>query len=281
MLGQRVSGYEVREVLGEGQHGTLYLAVNPGTGHRAAIRVLSSTDTGAAFQPFAREVADALRLPRIPEVEPRKLDDGREVLLALVDPDAPGSGATRFPETTRLERPPRPTRRKWLPALLLLLALFLLGLGWWRRQPQPIELEAALPPAPVEVTPVTPTPLPPAPGLAEEPTPKPAATAKAEPAATAKAEPTPEAKPVARLAPTTKITVTPPPPCEVDARWKANRLADLAEIQERVIRSDALSLELQPRLDQLSVRIRDARNGPECTQVEADLKALIARVLPR
>ncbi len=257
MIGRRTSGFSIESVLVGGRQGTVYLAQNPESGHRAAVRLLVADDTGDGFPEFGREVADALQLPRRPEVVARTLDDGREVLLALIDADAPGTGATRFAQTTRLERPARrSTRRRWW-ALIPLAVLLLGAVGWWRRQ-QPADVET--PPAPA----VGPT------------------TVVTAPVATAPVVTAPVATaPVVTAPVVTAQVVTAPPrtPCVITSEWRAARLADLDELQERVTVSDELSRTVQPALDRLSVELRQARTDGDCREVEQRLRALTGRVL--
>ncbi len=251
MLGRRVGGYEVKSIVGGGRSGTIYLAVNADTGHRAAVRVLIAADTGGAFTEFAREVAVALQLARVPEVSSRTLDDGREVLFAAVDAGAPGSGVTRFPQTTRLERPVR-RRRLVLPISALFLSLLLIGLGWWRRQAEPQPVVVSVPALPAAVAVGVPVVVEPEPVVEA---PRPPVLVKREPPS------------VPRM------------PCEVTASWRTDRLADLAELQERVVGSESLSAQLQPALDQLSVQIRQARDEGDCRKVEAALRPIVTRLV--
>lgn len=274
MLGRRVSGYEVKSILGGGRR-TLYLAVNPETGHRAALRTLADDDTAASFAEFAREVTAALELARNPEIVTRTLDDGREVLVALIDPAAPGTGATRFPATTRLERVPKPSRSIALPALVLAFALLLLGLGLWRRlasQPGPAAVADAPTPTPpvsaqLETVPAnTPTPAPPEPEVAVP----------------SVVEPTPKREvPPTKTPPRTAVVATrePEAACEPTDEWKKHRRADLQELDDRIQRSDTLWRQEQAHLDRVSSLILRARDPGDCREVEAELRKLVSRII--
>lgn len=259
MLGQRVGGYEVKSILASGRR-TLYLAVNSESGHRAAIRAFTLDDTGASFDEFAGEVAAFLSLASRPEVVARRLDDGREVLFAAVDPSAPGTGETRFPVTTRIERSPRPrrSRRGVSFALAALLAFLLLGLGLWRRQ------QVELPPVALVVAPPPSAP----PNLALAP-------------------PEPERPVPAQVVPvvetprgvTARKATTSDAPCDPSDEWKKNRIADVQELELRVQGSDTLWKQEQPHLDQLSKLVSRARDPQDCRAVEASLKKVVARLV--
>jgi hypothetical protein len=259
MIGRRASGFEVTSVLVGGRRGNIYLATNPESGHRAAMRFLLADDTGESFADFGREVAAALQLPRRPEVVTRVLDDQREVLVALLDADAPGTGATRFPQTTRLERHARrPSWGRWL--VLIPLAMLLGVLGWWRRQPLAPNPPVA---SPVEVA--VPAVTMPTPPLVEP--------AHPEVIAPAVIEPEPARAMVPRTAPARGA-------CVVTDEWRRARLIDLNEIQERVTVSDELSRTMQPSVDRLSVELRDARTDTDCRNAELHLQALARRAIP-
>ncbi|MFZ5442771.1 MAG: hypothetical protein ACOZQL_22365 [Myxococcota bacterium] len=270
MLGQRVSGYEVKSILASGRR-TLYLAVNPDTGHRAVVRSLADDDTGASFVDFAREVGEVLELPRRPEVVTRRLDDGREVLVALVDPHAPGTGQTRFPATTRLDRATPPSRNRALVLLpVVLLVLGLVAFGAWRRlapADQPAAPVIAAAPAVVE-----PVAAPPA-------APEPAAVPVVEAAKPAELAPPPSKQ--ARPRSAVVVTKVPAAPCAVTDEWRKHRLADLQELDDRIVRSDTLWRQEQPHLDRLSTLIHRARDEDDCREVQAELEKLVARIVGR
>jgi hypothetical protein len=264
MIGRRTSGFEVSSLLVGGRRGNIFLAANPESGHRAAVRYLLADDVGSGFEEFSREVAMALQLPHNPEVVSRVLDDGREVLVALIDAAAPGTGATRFPQTTQLERiAAQPPARRSLWWFALPIAVLLAGVGLWRRQ-QPEVTAPTEPVVPVVVR----------------------AEPKAEiavPLEVAQPEvtPVPDAGPIVAPVPVAVPVARPKPPCEVTDEWRRNRSADLNEVQNRVATSEKLSQELQGTLDRFSVALRDARNDDDCRAIEARLKVLVRRVFPR
>ena len=123
MVGDVVGGYEVKEALGSGKSGLLYLAVQA-SGHRAVVRRRLGDDD---VHEFARESAQSLGLKDLPPVERRKSRAGVPVLLAIVDPHAPGSGYTDHTNTVPLPSPEGVRSRTSLKLPVVIVCFALVG----------------------------------------------------------------------------------------------------------------------------------------------------------
>lgn len=260
MVGDVVGGYLVKEALGSGRSGLLYLAVQA-SGHRAVVqRRLGDDDVPA----FAREVAEVLALSLLPQVELRKSRGGVPVLLAVVDPGAPGSGYTDHTNTGPLP-PPRRRRR---PTLLVVL----LGAGGvgaaisaagWSGGPTSGSSSPPLEPVVVPTRDVQ-APLP---VSTSEPPEHPLDDAP--PSAIAKqAEPTPAPRPLSPAAPA----------CVPDARWKKDRFADVQDLFSLAGRSEALSSAWDPFLTKLERQVHEAATAVDCAAVEKVLQRYAQRL---
>ena len=272
MVGDVVGGYEVKESLGSGRSGLLFLAVQA-SGHRAVVRRRLGDDD---LQEFARESAQSLGLKDLPQVERRKSRAGVPVLIAIVDSGAPGSGYTDHTNTAPLPPPEVVTSRtsrtsSWHLAVLIvgfalvgaiLAAVVLAGRG--RSSANEIPLSVAHPievVADQHVAPVV------------EPTPVVVATAPQDP---------PEAQPsldagqaIERNPATLKLrgpAVGSDSACTPTDQWKHDRYADIGDLFHLASATEERSSSWEKPLTELEREVYAARNTKECSTVEKTVR---------
>ena len=253
MLGDVVGGYVVKEALGSGQRGLLFLALHVDTGHRAVVqRRLGEDDVRL----FAREAAQLLGLTDTLVVERRLSRAGVEVLLAVVDGDAPGTGHTLHTNTARLpDLPARPVpaaRRLPVAALVLLVVV---GAVLGALLMSSAERPAALAPPLAAVAPV--------------------AEVKPPPMVL------PEA-PIASASPQPPSAKSGSPPrassyCDDDG-WKAHASADLAELLRRAAKHEELLVWADEEDKAISQGLTAASTRASCQVLEQRLRRFHRRV---
>ena len=267
MVGDVVGGYEVKETLGSGQSGLLYLAVQA-SGHRAVVRRRLGDDD---LHTFARESAQSLGLKDLPPVERRKSRAGVPVLIAIVDSGAPGSGYTDHTNTMPLPPPeavpPEAATSRassWkLPAVIVgfglvgaILAAVVLSDGG-----RSSAKESQLPIDTIAVAPVQRV-LP-----AAEPT---LVAVAVERPATPKTQPPLDAgQAVEGLAAVPKARgVAVDPTCAPTDGWKRDRYADIRDLFHLAGATEELSSSWEKPLTELEREVSAARSGKECSTVE-------------
>lgn len=248
MVGDVIGGYVVKESLGSGRVGLLYLAMHPETGHRAVVR-RRLNDADSADE-FGAEAAQVLSLQALPRVERRTSRSGAKVLLAIIDETAPGFGRTEYANTQLL---PDLHRRTRLLPLLWLIPLLALGvaLGSWRVMRTESGVEA----------------LPAEPSTAEPPPPP------------VLGAPKPVEDVVAAVATSKKVIRTAAQTCEPDEGWKRNARGNLSELMNRSAPHEALTTWTSGEGDSIGRAIERAFTPAQCGAVEARLNAFHLRVL--
>ncbi len=248
MVGDVVGGYVVKESLGSGRVGLLYLAVHVDTGHRAVVRRrLSDSDSA---DEFGVEAAQALRLTEPPRVERRTSRSGLKVLLAIVDDAAPGSGRTEHANTQLLPDVQRNRRQR--PRVLFLLPFLLVGVavGAWLVAPG----APPIAPEPAAVSTVEPIPPPP---------------------------PVVAAEPLEAIAPSVvllkKVTHA-SPGCEPGTDWKRNARGDLSELMNRAAPYEALTQWSSAEYEAIGIAIGAAVTTAECSAIQTRLRSFHRRV---
>lgn len=260
MVGDVVGGYEVKEALGSGRNGLLFLAAQP-TGHRAVVRRRLGDDD---VDQFAREVVQALQLPTPPMVERRKSRAGVAVLLAIVDPDAPGSGYTDHTNTVPLSQvTPRSSPNRFVQVALVSIVAASAGLAGVfaflssRRAAAPVSPLAAR---------INKTDTP-----ALEPRALPVQVA-----VDAGGQPPPGLD--------VKATRRPPAPpertgaCTPDDEWKKGRYADVQDLFALAAKTDALSSAWERPLTNLEREIHRATTPRDCAAIEATLRRSVKQL---
>jgi hypothetical protein len=245
VVGDVVGGFIIKEALGSGRSGLLYLAVSA-SGHRAVVRRRLGDDE---LEEFARETAQVLALGSRPVVERRKTHAGVAVLFALVDGGAPGSGFTEHTNTDRL--PTIPRRRsagKWRVLLLLSCCVVtgaVLSAGLLRSSQTHVASSLTSTARPVVVV-----------------------SSNSEPIAAPVPEPAPNAN-VARDAGINHVQG-----CKPDPAWKRARLADVDELLDLGSASEALYVSVETPLRAASRSIRGASTEADCSRLGARLTKL-------
>lgn len=265
MVGDVVGGYEVKEALGSGKSGLLFLAVHA-SGHRAVVRRRLGDDD---LHEFARESAQSLGLKDLPPVERRKSRAGVAVLIALVDSGAPGSGYTDHTNTVPLPRLELATAvaSSW-KVRLVIVVLALVGAisaavavsGRVRssadERPPPIGSSVAVVPVQHVVPAAEPPPV----------------VVAADPPATAEAKPSPDAgQAVERSRETPKmraVVVSSDSACTPTDGWKRDRYADIRELFDLASATEELSVSWEQPLTALEREVAAARTAKECAIVE-------------
>lgn len=276
MVGDAVGGYEVKESLGSGRSGLLFLAVQS-TGHRAVVRRRLGDDD---VHEFAREAAQALQLPTPPMVERRKSRAGVAVLLAIVDPDAPGTGYTDHPNTVPLQRVSASSRSSSNRSMRLVWVSIVAAMVGSVGAVASLSARGA-PAAEVHVARVAPTPVKPTDAPTVEraefrPPALPVAQVVGEAGPQTQPPPvvSPE-KPAARPHAASPSTTT---SCTPDDEWKRARYADLQDLFALASRTDTLSSAWDRPLTGLEREVHRATTLKDCAAIEKRLQGYLKRL---
>lgn len=269
MVGDVVGGYEVKEFVGSGKSGLLYLAVHA-SGHRAVVRRRLGDDD---LHEFAQESAQSLGLKDLPSVERRKSRAGVPVLIAIIDSGAPGSGYTDHTNTMPLPPPEAATSRasSWkLPAVIVGFALVgaISAAVVVTERGRPSANEIPLPVAnPVAVV-ADQHGLPVAAALPVVVAGTPQDTPDAEPSLDAgqAVDRNPAAPKLRGSALSSDSTCTP------TDQWKRDRYADIRDLFHLAGATEDLSSSWEKPLTELEREVSAARSGKECSTVEKTVR---------